>query len=121
MRPTRTRRLALAAALLSALGMIASNAPADAQSTQERLDSARREVGQIKGELERIAEGFAEADQQQHHTQSRINATEAEIVETKDDISGLRGKLKERVRRAYRERGMGFFQMLLEAKSFRDF
>ena len=101
--------------------MIASNAPAGAQSTRERLDAARREAGQIKSELDRIAEGFAEADQQQHHTQHRISETEAEIDETKADIEGLRGKLKERVRRAYRERGMGFFQMLLEARSFRDF
>ena len=121
MRPTRTGRLALAGALLTALGLVATAAPAIAQTTQERLDSARQRAGQLKGELQRIAEGFAEADAQQDHTESRITETESEIQRVRGDIGGLQDQLKDRVRTAYRMRGIGFFQFLLEAKSFRDF
>ncbi len=107
--------------MLCALSLLASLAPAGAQTTQERLDRARREVGQVKNDLERIAAGFAQADAEQHHAEHRVAETDAAITETKGDISELQGKLKERVRHAYRQRGVGFFQLLLEAKSFRDF
>lgn len=128
MRPTRPRKFALAGAAL-ALGLIASSfglgaigpAPAAAQSTSDRLDAARKRATEIKSELQRIAEGFADADSAKHLTQGRINQTEAEISRTRGDIGRLQDQLKDRIRTAYRMRGIGFFQMLLEARSFRDF
>jgi peptidoglycan hydrolase CwlO-like protein len=111
----------LAGAVLSAIGLLASTAPAGAQSTQTQLDAARRRARGIQGDLERIADGFADADAQQHITEDRVNETIASINRTKDDIGGLQDKLKDRVRTAYRQRGIGFFQLLLEARSFRDF
>ena len=121
MRPTRTGRLALAGALLSAVGLVANAAPAVAQTTKERLDAARQRAGELKSEMQRIAEGFAEADAQQDRTEHRITETETEIQRVKGDIGDLQNQLKDRIRTAYRMRGIGFFQVLLEAKTFREF
>jgi murein DD-endopeptidase MepM/ murein hydrolase activator NlpD len=106
--------------MLCALGLLVSN-PAVAQTTRDRLDRARQEVGRVKSERERIAEAFATADDQHHQTQHEVEETKEEIERVKADMAGLREKLKDRVRAAYRMRGIGFFQFLLEARSFRDF
>jgi murein DD-endopeptidase MepM/ murein hydrolase activator NlpD len=98
-----------------------SAAPAGAQTTRDRLDSARNKAGRIKSDLERIAEAFATADSQQDQTEHEISDTEVELGRVKDDIGGLQAKLKDRVRTAYRMKGIGFFQFLLQARSFRDF
>jgi murein DD-endopeptidase MepM/ murein hydrolase activator NlpD len=118
--PLRTR-LAFAGALACALGVIAAPLPAAGQSTQDRLNDARREATRIKSDIERIAESFATADDQQHNTEHQVNETQEEIDRVRGEIGGLQNKLKDRVRQAYRMKGVGFFQFLLEARSFRDF
>ena len=118
--PLRTR-LAFAGALICALGAIAAPTPASGQSTQDRLNEARREATRIKSDIERIAEAFATADDQQHNTEHQVHETQEEIDRVKGEIGGLQNKLKDRVRQAYRMKGVGFFQFLLEARSFRDF
>lgn len=100
---------------------MAASTPARAQTTRERLDAARQQVQRIKSERERIAEAFAEADDQQHNTEHEVEETQTEIGRVRSDIGGLQEKLKDRVRTAYRMKGVGFFQFLLEAESFRDF
>jgi murein DD-endopeptidase MepM/ murein hydrolase activator NlpD len=109
------------AAAISAIGLVTSATPAGAQSTQTLLDRARREASQIKSDRERIAAAFAEADADQHRTEAEIARTTADIRRVRNDIGTLQESLKDRVRAAYRMRGVGFFQFLLEAQSFSDF
>lgn len=112
----------LIAALLCALALLASAIePAAAQSTQQRLDSARRDANRIKSDIERIAEAFAQTDAEQDRTEAQISQTQAEVDKVKADRASLQNKLKDRVRTAYRMKGVGFFQFLLQAESFRDF
>jgi murein DD-endopeptidase MepM/ murein hydrolase activator NlpD len=108
-------------AALLALALVLASAPAGAQTTRSLLDRARREAGEITSERDRLADAFAEADAQQDRTEERISETEADIRNVREDIDGLQDQLKDRIRTAYRMRGVGFFQFLLEARSFRDF
>ena len=121
MQKLRTGRRALVLAALGALILTTSLVPAGAQTTRDRLDRARREVGQVKSEIERIAAAFAAADNQQDQTEAQISRTTAEIERVKGDIGELQDKLKDRVRTAYRMGGIGFFEFLLEANSFSEF
>jgi murein DD-endopeptidase MepM/ murein hydrolase activator NlpD len=116
---SHTRRLGVAA--LCAIALLMTTAPAGAQSTKDQLDAAREETTRIRSEFERIAQAFAEADMAQHRTEEKMEQTEAEVARAKSDIAELQNSLKDRIRTAYRMRGIGFFQFLLEARSFRDF
>jgi murein DD-endopeptidase MepM/ murein hydrolase activator NlpD len=117
----RRNRPLLLIALIGALALLCTATPSGAQTTRDRLDAARREATRLKTEKERLAEAFAVADDEQHNAEHQLTETQAEIDRVKDDIGGLQEKLKDRVRTAYRMRGVGFFQFLLEARSFRDF
>lgn len=108
-------------AAVCATGLLVSTTPVGAQSTQTLLDRARREASQIKTERERIADAFAEAEVQHEHTEEEIAQTTADIQRVRGDVAELQESLKDRVRAAYRMRGVGFFQFLLEARSFSDF
>jgi peptidoglycan LD-endopeptidase LytH len=101
--------------------VLAMAPPASGQSTQTLLDRARREASEIKTERDRIASAFADADEQHDRTEEQIRETTAEVGRVKSDIGELQESLKTRIRTAYRMRGVGFFQFLLQAKSFRDF
>jgi murein DD-endopeptidase MepM/ murein hydrolase activator NlpD len=101
--------------------MLVATTPAVAQTTKDRLDAARQRASQLNSELSRLGHAFAEADVAQDRTESQILRTEDDIARAKSDITELQGQLKDRIRTAYRMRGIGFFQFLLEARSFRDF
>jgi murein DD-endopeptidase MepM/ murein hydrolase activator NlpD len=116
---THTGRLAVAGACI--IGLLMASAPVGAQTTKEQLDDARQETTRIRSEFERIAQAFAEADLAQHRTEEQMERTAAEVARAKADIAELQDSLKDRIRTAYRMRGIGFFQFLLEARSFRDF
>jgi murein DD-endopeptidase MepM/ murein hydrolase activator NlpD len=116
-----SRRFTFAAALLCSLALVFAGAPAESQSTQQRLDAARRDVGRLKSQSERLAEAFARADAAHHNAEAKIRETQSDIGRTRAEIGDLQEQLKDRVRAAYRMRGVGFFQFLLEARSFRDF
>ena len=120
-RATRLRRLAALSAAVSVIGLIVSTTPAGAQSTQTLLDRARREASQIRGDRDRIADAYARAETQHHRTEAEIERTTADVQRVRGDIAELQESLKDRVRAAYRMRGVGFFQFLLEARSFSDF
>jgi peptidoglycan hydrolase CwlO-like protein len=120
--PNRHSRPAVvAASVFAAFAIAASSAPAGAQSTQTLLDRARREASQIRTERDRIAAAFAEADLQQHRAEHLRDETRSEIGRIRGEVAELQESLKDRVRTAYRMRGVGFFHFLLEARSFRDF
>jgi peptidoglycan LD-endopeptidase LytH len=108
-------------ATVSVMGLFVSATPAGAQSTQSLLDRARREASQIRTDRDRIADAFVQADAEQHRTEAEIARTTADIRRVRGDIGALQESLKDRVRAAYRMRGVGFFQFLLEARSFSDF
>jgi murein DD-endopeptidase MepM/ murein hydrolase activator NlpD len=115
------RRFVVVAAVVSTIGLVVGATPAGAQSTQSLLDRARREASQIRSDKERIAVAYAEADAEQHRTEAQIEQTTADIRRVRDEVGTLQESLKDRVRAAYRMRGVGFFQFLLEARSFSDF
>ncbi len=103
-----------AATLLSAL-------PASAQSTADQLGSARVKAQRVKAEYERIAEAYAQAEHNVARASTQMQQTRDDIAAAQDDMAGLKKQLRQRVRTAYQMRGVGFFQFLLEAQSFREF
>lgn len=116
----RTRgRILLAVAL--AAGVVFATLPAGAQSTRDRLNAQRQRVTRLKAEYERIAAAYAQTEKELQDTRTRMTRTKADISRAEGDMAQLRQQLKDRVRAAYRMRGVGFFHFLLEARSFRDF
>lgn len=119
-KPTRARSSWFCAALLAG-AMVASTTPSGAQTTQQRLSDARRRVSSLKSEYLRIAESYAGQERALTQTDVRITRTRDEISRSESELGHLHDQLKRRVRTAYRMGGVGFFQFLLEARSFRDF
>ncbi len=50
-----------------------------------------------------------------------MTRTKGEIAKAETDLEQQREELRDRVRQAYRMGGVGFFEFLLDARSFRDF
>lgn len=108
-------------AAVVALVLVAVAAPAEAQSTKSKLDDARRRVSTVKSRYERLTEEFVRHEYALSQTRVRITRTTAEIQRSEEELGALQSQLKARIRRAYREGGLGFFEFILEARSFRDF
>lgn len=119
----RSQKTALtyAVALLCAIALLASSTPAGAQSTKTKLSQQRERIGALKTRAGRIAAAYADTEHDLQETRTNIVRTNAEIDRAQADKAALQEQLKDRVRAAYRMRGIGFFQFLLEARSFRDF
>ena len=115
----RRGRLVPVLAVLCVFGVLA--APATAQTTRDRLNNTREQVSRVKSDRERLAEAFARVDDQQHQTEHQVNETKLEIEQVQGDIGGCRRSSRTACATAYRMRGIGFFQFLLQARSFRDF
>jgi len=107
--------------LLAVAVLLAAATPAGAQTTGAKLGDAQRRATRIKSDYERIGEEFARLEAQQGSTANQLSDTEARIAQTRSDIGGLRNKLKARIRAEYMMRGVGVFDFLLEAQSFREF
>ncbi len=110
----------LVSALLCALALVCIPTRTSAQSTSSQLQEARRRAQSVKSNYQRIAEAYAEGETQLGVTRERLDRSRSDIGRTRDEMSDLQGALKGRVRAMYRMRGIGFFQMLLAADSFRD-
>lgn len=106
---------------IAALGLVLATVPAGAQSTRQQLDAARRRASGVKSEIVRIADEYARQSAALNRTDVEIGKIRADIKRAEGEMEGLNEQLKERVRAAYRTGGLGFFQFLLEARSFRDF
>ncbi len=117
----RDRRAALWATVLLALAFALPTVPAGAQSTSERLDRAQERAGRLRSDAERVASAYARTEEDIGETTQEIAETKATIMRAEGEMDALRQRLKDRVRAAYRTRGIGFFQFLLEAGSFREF
>jgi murein DD-endopeptidase MepM/ murein hydrolase activator NlpD len=101
--------------------MVLSSTPAGAQSTRQRLNEARRRVSGLKSEYLRIADSYAQQERALTQTDVRIARTRNDINRSQGELGRLSDQLRDRVRTAYRMGGVGFFQFLLDARSFRDF
>jgi murein DD-endopeptidase MepM/ murein hydrolase activator NlpD len=112
-------RLATCGAVV--LALLLAGAPAGAQSTRTKLSSAQSRATRVKSQYEKIAAAYAATEHNLDQTRGNISAARAGVSRAESDMEKLRGQLRDRVRAAYAMRGVGFFQFLLEAKSFRDF
>ncbi len=116
----RTRRRVLFGLVLIA-GVLMSGLPAGAQSSRARLTEQQRKLNGLKSQAGRIAAAYARTDHELDETRSEIVQTKGALRRAESDMGELQNQLKGRVRAAYRMRGVGFFQFLLQAQSFRDF
>ncbi|MGH2760446.1 MAG: murein hydrolase activator EnvC family protein [Actinomycetota bacterium] len=116
-----TRKIALLVAALSILAIGLAPTSAGAQSTKDRLNAQRERVSALKSRAGQIASAYADTEHELEETRGEIAQTQARKRQAEADMVELRDRLKSRVRAAYRNRGVGFFQFLLEAESFRDF
>jgi murein DD-endopeptidase MepM/ murein hydrolase activator NlpD len=119
--PSRTRKIALLAAALSMLAIGLAPTRAGAQSTKDRVNAQRERVSALKTRAGQIAAAYAGTEHELEETREEIGQTQARKRQAEADMGELRSRLKTRVRTAYRNRGVGFFQFLLEAESFREF
>jgi peptidoglycan LD-endopeptidase LytH len=115
-----TRRRAVLGVVLVA-GVLMSALPAGAQTSRARLAEQQRKLNGLKSRAGQIASAYARTDHELDDTRSEIVQTKNQLSRAESDMGELQNQLKGRVRAAYRMRGVGFFQFLLEAESFRDF
>jgi len=95
--------------------------PAGAQTSRARLAEQQQKLNGLKSRAGQIASAYARTDQELGETRGKIVRTKSELGRAESDMGELQNQLKGRVRSAYRMRGVGFFQFLLEAESFGDF
>jgi murein DD-endopeptidase MepM/ murein hydrolase activator NlpD len=94
---------------------------AGAQTTQERLDRALDRAEDLRKETERVAAAFSRAQHDLDETTAQVAATTAAVDQAKAEMMELKAQVKDRVRAAYRAGGMQFFDVVLGARSFREF
>lgn len=121
MRSRVRRGFAAVAAVALAAAVATTTGPAGAQTTRQRLDSTRQRITQLKSRAAQIAKAYGEAERDLNRTSRQITETNAAISDARRDIDQLQSDLRERVRRMYRMGGLGFFEFVLSAASFRDF
>jgi peptidoglycan LD-endopeptidase LytH len=108
-------------ALAAALALLATTAPAQSQSTAQRLDATRQRVQRVKSEYERIAQAWADQDAAITRTTEKIGRTKSEIERAAEEKKALQSQLRKRVRVQYQMGGLGMFDILLNARSFDEF
>lgn len=119
-----TVRIRPAAAWASALIVAATFLPAPAagaQTTQDRLDSALDRAVDLRRETERVATAYSRAQHELDETSAQVAATTAAVDQAKAEMMDIKAEVRDRVRAAYRAGGMQFFDVVLGARSFREF
>jgi peptidoglycan LD-endopeptidase LytH len=115
----RTVRIALALTAILAGGVLAD--PTLAQSTEDKLEEARRRVAQLESEAQRATERYEEAHSVLVRTRDEIAETRAGLDRAQDKILGLEAELAVRAQEAYKLGPTNTWQLLLEAESFTEF
>jgi murein DD-endopeptidase MepM/ murein hydrolase activator NlpD len=115
----RTVRIALALTAILAGGLLAD--PTLAQSTEDKLQEAKRRVAQLESEAQRATERYEEAHTVLERTRDEIADTRAELDKAADKILGLEEELAFRAQEAYKLGPTNTWQLLLEAESFTEF
>jgi len=115
------RRHRLRVVTLAALAVAVTTLPAGAQSTSANLDQARQDAARAKSSFERLARAYADQNTKLNLTEEKMISTRLEITRGLEQKASLESQLRKRVRAAYQVGGLGFFQVLLNARSFQDF
>jgi murein DD-endopeptidase MepM/ murein hydrolase activator NlpD len=118
-RPISYLRTGLVAAACAALALAAS--PARAESTATSLEQARQDAARVKNEIEQIARAYADANTKLNLTEQRMIETRQDIARAQEEKGALDAQLDRRTSAAYQLGGLGFFQVLLNGRSFQDF
>jgi peptidoglycan LD-endopeptidase LytH len=108
--------LALAAVFVAAAGL-----PTLAQSTEDKLEEAKRRLAQVEAEAQKAAAAYEEAYEALLLTRDQIDATRVALTRAKDRISGLQEQLDDRAREAYQLGPTNTWDLLLEAEDFSEF
>jgi murein DD-endopeptidase MepM/ murein hydrolase activator NlpD len=111
--------VALALTAILAGGLLAD--PTLAQSTEDKLEEAKRRVAQLEAEAQRATERHAEAYAVLVRTRDEIADTRADLDKAQDKILGLEEELAFRAQEAYKLGPTNTWQLLLEAESFTEF
>ena len=112
-------RLASLGAAAIAVALLGTAFPAVAQPTS--LDQARQQASRVKSSYERIAQSYADQNARLGQTEERMAQTRREIARGLAQKASLEAQLRKRVRAAYQMGGLGFFEVLLDSRSFQDF
>ena len=115
----RTVRAALALTAVLAGGLFAD--PTFAQSTEDRLEEAKRRVSQLEAEANRADARYQEAYAVLVRTRDEIAATRGDLERAQAKILGLEEDLATRAQEAYKLGPTNTWQLLLEAESFTEF
>jgi murein DD-endopeptidase MepM/ murein hydrolase activator NlpD len=106
---------------VAVLAVFLTAAPAGAQTTKSRLDEQQKKLSGLKSRAGRLAEALAKTEHELDETRGDMVKTRTAVRRAEDDMAALQDRLKDRIRAAYRMRGIGFFHFLLEARSFSEF
>jgi murein DD-endopeptidase MepM/ murein hydrolase activator NlpD len=106
---------------LAAVFIAAANLPTLAQSTEEKLEEAKRRLAQVEAEAAKAAAAYEEAYEALILTRDQIDATQVALGRAKDKISGLQEQLDDRAREAYQLGPTNTWDLLLEAEDFSEF
>jgi murein DD-endopeptidase MepM/ murein hydrolase activator NlpD len=85
------------------------------------LDQAKQDAASVKSSFERLARAYADQNTKLNLTQETIIQTRREITHGLEQKASLESQLQKRAHAAYQGSGVGFFQVLLNARSFQDF
>jgi murein DD-endopeptidase MepM/ murein hydrolase activator NlpD len=112
-------RVALSFAIL--LAVPALTQPVGAQTTQEKLESAKRRYDQAVARATIATGAYEKAYGEYIETQADIDRTQEGITAARQRLHRLRGHLDERAREAYLMGPMSSLELLLTAESFTEF
>lgn len=119
---SRRRRSSLLAVVLVILSLLAVDVgPAAGQSTKERLREAEQRASELQERLQTLSRQHSTQQSELEEIRAKISGTRREMQRVEERSHELKRQLRDRVRAAYRMGGVGFFQFLLSAESFRDF
>jgi peptidoglycan LD-endopeptidase LytH len=117
----KRRRTPYIALALAAIFVAAAGLPTLAQSTEDKLEEAKRRLAQVEAEAQKAAAAYEEAYEAVLLTREQIDATRAAQVRAKDRMSGLQEQLDDRAREAYQLGATNTWDLLLNAEDFSEF
>jgi murein DD-endopeptidase MepM/ murein hydrolase activator NlpD len=117
--PKRYRRLAPALASLLLAGLFA--VPAGAQSTEEKLEAAKKALAKVEAEAAAATAEYEEARGRYILTMEKMSDVKGRIAKARKRVAKMRGRLGLRAREVYQQGATSSLELLLEADSFSEF
>jgi murein DD-endopeptidase MepM/ murein hydrolase activator NlpD len=118
---TVTGRVRVALGLAILLALPALTPSVGAQTTEEKLDSAKKRYEQALARATIATAAYEKAYGEYVATQEDIDRTEQAVAEARRRLHRLQGHLAERAREAYLLGPMSSLELLLTAESFTEF